>query len=87
MAHQPEPRLLGLQAAEGGQRRVGRAVIDVDDLEGCQGLAGMADLGHQGLDVAGLVLHRHHHAEARRPKDRIYGLGRRAHGVEPGSAA
>ncbi|CAA2159355.1 hypothetical protein MBRA_04565 [Methylobacterium brachiatum] len=46
------------------RRAVGGAVIDVDQLE-AEGHAGRLDLGHQGGDVAGLVLHGHDDAEGR----------------------
>ncbi len=61
-----EVRILGRKRAEAGERRVGAAVVDENDLVGAADAGGnTGDLGEEGVDVALLVVDRHDDRERR----------------------
>ena len=64
MANLAKPGMLRLQALEFGLGAVGRAVVDVDDLERPAGQRG-GDFGHQWGDVLGLVPNRNDDGDGR----------------------
>ena len=54
------------KASEFGAGVVGRAVVDVDDLERANACERSFDLADERCQISGFVAHRHHDGDARR---------------------
>ena len=68
----PQPWALRLECVHRGFGRVGRAVVDVDQLEDPAPVQHASDLIGERTDILGLIAHRNHH----RNGGRVRGLGR-----------